>query len=116
MQIKDFDIEMLKKNAVKAIHQSFTSPDTENDVTLFISHHIDVIEKSYWIKHVGTQNPSPEQVLKLIEYRDNSYLYDDEEEDQPDYIDFTLPDDTTDYVICVEFDDHGQICDIRMES
>ena len=42
----------------------------------------------------------------------------DEEEDEDgiDTFDFTLPEDVTDYVISVHFDEEGAVDDISMES
>ena len=40
----------------------------------------------------------------------------DEEEEPLDTLDFTLPEGVTDYVICVEFDDVGDVARVSMES
>ncbi len=40
-----------------------------------------------------------------------------EEEEEPlDTLDFTLPEGVTNYVICVEFDDSGNVSKVSMES
>lgn len=40
----------------------------------------------------------------------------DEDDDGIDTFDFTLPEDITDYVISVRFDEEGQVEEITMES
>ena len=63
---------------------------------------------TYWEKHLSTEIPSSEQVIGLLVLRskwENEEVYD-----------FTLPDDVTDYVVSVSFDEDGKIEDIEMES
>ena len=64
-------------------------------------------QESYWEKHLGNSNPSKEKVIDLLILRSK---WDDEE-----VYDFTLPDEVTDYVLSVSFED-GSIEDITMES
>ena len=73
-----------------------------------MSHHIDELPKSYWQKHLGTESPSSEQVIGLLVLRSK---WDDEE-----VYDFTLPEELTDYVVSVSFDEDGAIEGIEMES
>ena len=95
----------------------YGSSGDEFGVTLFVSHHLNEIEASYWAKHLGTERPEPHQVLKLLELR-ASWDPDNEDEDEEgvDILDFTLPGGVTQYVISVEFDETGKIASVSMES
>ena len=97
-----------EKKAFEAIKKSSGTEQGEYGIDEFVSHHLDELPKSYWEKHLGTPNPSHEQVINLLLLRSK---WDDEE-----VYDFTLPDEVTDYVVSVSFDDEGVIEDIVMES
>ena len=62
------------------------------------------------MEHLGTSKPTPSQVLGLLTLR---YPHPD---DDPDVLDFTLPDDVTQYVVAVKFDEQGRVEAIDMES
>lgn len=94
--------------AKKAIQNAV---DDESSVGLFISHHLSELEATYWKKHTGTPKPTPKQVIDLLVLR--SHWGGDTDMDR---FDFTLPDDVTDYVISVGFDDAGKVGSIEMES
>ncbi|MEM8817446.1 MAG: DUF2004 domain-containing protein [Pseudomonadota bacterium] len=94
------------------INAVYGTPGDEYGVTLFVSHHLNEIEASYWLAYVGTAKPEPRQVLDLLEPKPSL----DDEEDDPAILDFTLPGDVTNYVICVEFDEAGNVAGVAMES
>jgi hypothetical protein len=73
-----------------------------DEVALFISHHLQEIDESYWQAHVGTPRPSAQPVLDLLELRSH---WGEADDDGIDTFDFTLPDDTTQHVIAVSFDE-----------
>jgi hypothetical protein len=95
--------------AAKAAIQS--AIDDESSVGVFVSHHISELEAAYWKKHAGTPKPTPKQVVDLLVLR--SHWGGDDELDR---FDFTLPDDVTDYVVSVGFDDAGEVASVEMES
>lgn len=97
-----------KEKALEAIKRSAGTEAGEYGIDEFVSHHVEELSESYWQKHLGTSAPSNEQVIGLLVLREK---WDDEE-----VFDFTLPDEVTDYVVSVSFDDDGQIEDIVMES
>ena len=107
--------EATARERIKAIHNT---PGDEHGVTLFVSHHLNEIEASYWIEHTGTASPEPGQVLEMLELRSHWGEDEEEEEDEEalDFFDFTLPGGVTQYVVCVEFDETGNIASISMES
>lgn len=109
------EIERRERAALAAIRQAF-GIDDESGATLFVSHHLEEIDASYWEKHLGAPKPEPIRVLDLLELR--SHWGDDDGDDEKGFetFDFTLPDDVTDYVISVRFDDSGKVEDISMES
>ena len=86
----------------------------EDAVDLFISHHLLEVEPAYWLEHTGTEKPTPRQVFELLVLREVWDSWD--EEGRGKYFDFTLPGDETQYVICVQFDDNGDVRDVVMES
>ena len=107
-----------RETAARArIDAVFGTPEDEFGVSLFVSHHLSELDASYWIKHTGTSDPDARQVLRLLEVSFDSEEEDlEEEEELLDTLDFTLPDGATNYVICVEFDDSGNIARVSMES
>ena len=107
------EIKRREKKALAAIKMAFGTEDDEFGATLFVSHHLGEIEKSYWQKHLGTTEPKPERVLEILELRSH---WSNEDEDGIDTFDFTLPGNVTNYVICVRFDEDGQVEEISMES
>ena len=74
-----------RENAARAqISAVYGTPDDEFGATLFVSHHLDEIDASYWVEHTGQAKPDAQQVLQLLELRL------DPEEDEIDILDFTL--------------------------
>ena len=107
------EIERREKSARDAIKRAFGTKEDEYGATLFVSHHLDEIEESYWQKHLGTANPEPSRVLDILELRSH---WGDEGDDGIDTFDFTLPESITQYVISVRFGETGQVEQITMES
>jgi hypothetical protein len=107
------EIERREQSARDAIKRAFSTKEDAFGATLFVSHHLDGIEASYWQKHLGTANPEPRRVLDILELRSH---WADEEDDGIDTFDFTLPGSITNYVISVRFGAMGQVEKITMES
>ena len=97
-----------EKKALEGIKLSAGTEQGEYGIDEFVSHHLDELPKSYWEKHLSTSSPSKEKVIGLLILRSK---WEDEE-----VYDFTLPDEVTDYVVSVSFDEDGEIEDITMES
>lgn len=112
MNTKD-EFEKRKKFALLAIRSKLDADEDDSEVHLFVSHHLEEVAGEYWQKVLGTQQPTSEQVLGIITYRE---VCNGDDESDLETFDFTLPDDVTDYVICVSFNVSGEICDIGMES
>ncbi|MEM6275237.1 MAG: DUF2004 domain-containing protein [Myxococcota bacterium] len=107
------DLSRRETEARTHLESVYGTPEDEFGATLFVAHHLGEIDAAYWMKHTGTSEPSARQVLRLLELRVDP----EEEEDlQLRALDFTLPDDVTNYVVCVEFDDLGKIAGVSMES
>ena len=106
------EINKRQQLALSTIKQMFGTEEGEDGVNLFVEHHLEEIDKSYWKKHLNTESPDPKSVLDILIL--DSHWGDDEEEIEN--FDFTLPDDETNYMICVSFNEEGQISDITMES
>ncbi len=100
-----------EKLAIAAIKRAVG--DEDGDVNLFVSHHLEELGGEYWLKHLGTESPDATQVLNIIRLRSH---WTGDEIDGTKNFDFTLPDDVTDYVISVSFDEAGEVDEISMES
>ncbi|OEZ62933.1 DUF2004 domain-containing protein [Duganella sp. HH105] len=100
-----------EKLAIAAIKRAMGTED--GDVNLFVSHHLDELDGEYWLKHLGTESPDATQILDIIRLRSH---WGGDEIDGIKNFDFTLPDDVTDYVISVSFDETGEVDEISMES
>ena len=100
--------ELLARGAIK---RAFESDKDEVSARLFVSHHLAELDSSYWQRHLSTESPAPSAVLDLLLLRSHWGG-----EDEMETFDFTLPEDVTNYVICVRFDGEGEVSDIEMES
>jgi hypothetical protein len=111
MAIDETEIEKRKKVAMAAIKAAYGTEEDEYGATLFVSHHLEEVESSYWEEHFNTPKPEATQILSSL-----VLLEDFDEDDDIDSLDFTLPGDVTNYLICVSFDEDGGVEDISMES
>lgn len=102
-----------EKIAISMIKSDFAKNDQSSCVNQFISHHIEVLDKSYWQEHLGTQKPDPYDVLSILELQSH---WGSDSDEGIDFFDFTLPNEVTDYVISVHFDKMGQVSEICFES
>jgi len=107
------EVERRTAAALFAIKEAHGTAEDEYGATLFVQHHLEEVEEAYWLEKTNSANPSPEQVISLLELRSH---WGDEDDDGLDTFDFTLPDETTQYVICVRFDQTGEVSEITMES
>jgi hypothetical protein len=96
--------------ALDSIKQAFGTGVGEENVNLFVEHHLEELPASYWEQHLGNGSPEPMAVLGLLRFKSSWG------EDDCEYFDFTLPDDATNYVVSVHFDNAGSIDGISMES
>jgi hypothetical protein len=96
--------------ALQAIKQAFGTEVGEDNINLFVEHHLEELPQSYWQQHLGSENPEPASILGLLQFRSSWGEQDIE------YFDFTLPDEVTDYVVSVHFDSTGSVDGISMES
>jgi len=110
MSIKE-EIKKREQIARQAIYKAFGTEEDEFGGTLFVTHHLEEIEKEYWVKHIGTEIIEPEKILGLLVLKSHWGG-----EKDIDIFDFTLPEDITDYVVSVQFDEKGEVSNIVMES
>jgi hypothetical protein len=105
--------EIKKREAAArgAIKKAFGTDDDEFGATLFVSHHLEELPPGYWKKHLSTETAEPRRVLELLTL--HKHWGGDNEIDT---FDFTLPENVTNYVISVEFDEDGEVSEITMES
>ncbi len=99
--------------ALEAIRRSLDTEPGEYGATLFASHHLEELDQSYWQTHLNSDKPTPAQVLELLRLHSHRG---DNDEDGLDTLDFSLPGDVSNYVLCVRFNENGELGEISMES
>ena len=105
------EIKRREAAARAAINRAFGTADDEFGATLFVSHHLEELDSSYWKKHLFMETPDPRRVLELLELRSHWGG-----NDEIDTFDFTLPEEITEYVISAKFDESGEVSEVTMES
>jgi hypothetical protein len=105
------EIQRREASARAAIKKAFGTANNESDVALFVSHHLEELDSVYWKKHFSTETPDPLRILDSLVLR--SHWRGD---DEIDTFDFTLPEDVTNYVLGVSFDEAGEVSEISMDS
>ena len=93
-----------KQAALYAIKNSADTPYWDGGVKPFLSHHLEVVDPSYWQSEVGTTHPSYSDILELILFK--AYHGNDLT------LDFTLPGNITTYIIRVVFNAADEISGI----
>ena len=111
MPIDQAKLQKHVEAARTAIRAAYGAEGDEYGVTLFVSHHLEELEPAYWEEQFETATPEPGRILDALVLRSEF-----DEVEEIDTLDFTLPGDVTDYVLCVAFDDEGEVADISMES
>lgn len=84
------------------------------DVSEFLALHRAEVPAEYWVEHFGATAPSDEAVLAGLEM--GWALTDEDDEDQWQSVDFSLPADASDHVLVVRFNKDGTARDVAMES
>jgi len=107
------EIERRRNAAMDAIRRTHGTLAGAHVATLFVSHHLDEIGSKFWLKHCGVSRPSATQILDILVLQSH---WSEDDDDGIDTFDFTLPDNVTNYVISVEFDDNGDVFGASMES
>lgn len=102
------DVE-LKQNARQFILEHATS--NFEAIETFMSHHLSELPAAYFEEHFGTPNPSLKTLLEELHAEDWS-----DEESGDRYVDFRLPGNVSDYVLCVSIDESGSAHSLCMES
>src|SRR5258706_8337503 len=104
MPVNPDEIKSREAAARAAIKRAFGTGDDKFGATLFVSHHLEELDSSYWLKHLFTETPNSQLVLDLLELK--SHWGGDAEIDT---FDFTLPEQVTQYVISVRFGETGDV-------
>lgn len=110
------DNDVLSKRtetALRAIKACFGKPEGEYGPTLFVSHHLDEIESAYWLRTIGVERPSPDQVLSMLVLTDS---WSSAGNEHIDTFDFGLPEGASNYLLSVRFGEDGEVQDVAMES
>lgn len=96
--------------ARQAIAAAFDPADRDAPVSLFVFHHLEELAPAEWQALLGTERPAPAAMLAALA------LVSAWGEDDCEVLDFSLPDDATNYVIAVRFDEQGRVAGIGMDS
>jgi len=96
--------------ARQAIAAAFDPLDRDSPVSLFVFHHLEELDAAEWQVLLGTARPTPDAVLASL------VMASSWGEDDCEVFDFTLPNEVTDYVIAVRFDEQGRVAGIGMDS
>ncbi|SDY53779.1 DUF2004 domain-containing protein [Acinetobacter kyonggiensis] len=107
-------IQKLEQKARAAMLSVYQNDTDDNAVRLYAEHHLEELEPEYWLKNLGTATPQPLQILKVLELSPHIDWVLGEDENYR--IDFTLPEEVTQYVLCVELDRDEMVVGISMES
>jgi hypothetical protein len=101
----------IEKREIESISALKKSLNDDYSTKLFISHHLTEINSEYWIEHLGCAKPNSIDIINILVLKEHWGGDAD-----IDIFDFTLPDNVTDYVLSVSFDDSGKINEISMDS
>ncbi|WP_457646930.1 hypothetical protein [Profundibacter sp.] len=100
------------QEALAKIRSLYGTPTGEDNVTLFVDHHLAEIEPDYFSKTYGTTSPTAQQILDSLVLIDT---WSSEDDGNIDVFDFSLPGNVTNYLISVRFAGDA-IQEISMES
>lgn len=95
-----------EKIARLALTDSLVTGRFKENVLLFVEHHLEEVDPEYWQKYFGSTQPEALAVIEKLILQDNS---------DENLLDFTLPNEATQYVLCVTFE-ADKVTDISMES
>ena len=98
--------------ALMKIRSLYGTPAGEDNVTLFVDHHLAEIEPNHFLEAYGTTSPTGQQILDSLVLID---AWSSEDDGDIDVFDFTLPGDVTNYLVSVRFAG-DEIEGISMES
>jgi hypothetical protein len=98
--------------AIEAIKRSLDTEEGEYGASLFASHHLDELDASYWRTHLQIDRPTPSQVIGLLCLQSPA----GDGDADLDTLDFGLPGEVSNYLLCVRFDADGEVDEISMES
>jgi hypothetical protein len=106
------DNQQKQTAALTAIKSLLGTPEGEDNVELFIDHHLEELEVDNVSKTYGTPKPEASQMLSSLVLV-SSWSYEDD--GIINVFDFSLPENVTDYVLSVRFlgDD---VEEVSMES
>lgn len=84
----------------QAIRDVYGTSSDEFGAALFVNHHLEELSENYWLAEFGSCAPSPETIIDglVAKYRSGGSGYS---------VAFTLPENATNYVVCVEVDDRN---------
>jgi hypothetical protein len=111
------DLEPLDRAARAAILADARSGDEDAASVMYLTHHQDVLEPEEYQRAFGVSAPDladPEPLLsRLALVRVGLYP---EEDERRILLDYSIDPDTTNYLLCVSFDEDGEVVAVDLES
>lgn len=83
------------------------------NTNLFADHHLAELEEAELKAVTKQESPTQHGIIECLILRD---AWASDGENRVDIFDFTLPNDLTDYVISVKFDENDEVSEVSMES
>jgi hypothetical protein len=106
------DNQQKQTAALTVIKSMVGTPEGEDNVELFVEHHLEELESAYFSKIYGTPKPEVSQILSSLVLV-SSWSYEDD--DIINVFDFSLPEKVTNYVLSVRFSG-DDVEEVSMES
>lgn len=102
-----------KENTARAAVKALIGrPEGEDNVTLFVEHHLAELEADYFSKTYGTTTPEAYQIADSLVLVDS---WSSEDDGHIDVFDFSLPDNVTNYLLSVRLSGDN-VEEVSMES
>lgn len=86
MSVDESLIQQRTEIALAAIQAAYGAPEDEYGATGFIAYHLEELETCYWQEHFQTDEPTPQQVMKILILDAH---WSDDDDDGIDIFDFT---------------------------
>ena len=120
MNMAKGETEKRMVEAKVALVNNLALPNDESSVRSYIEHHLVEVDDEYWVTVFGESKPSISVVASKMVIHPFWYEEALDGEADLDRVDFTLPDNeddaVTNYLLCVEYSEEGQLEGISMES
>jgi hypothetical protein len=109
IEMSNDEYETTAREAIKSL---IGKPEGEDNVTLFLEHHLAELEPEYFSSTYGSTTPEATQIVDSLVF---VHSWSSEDDGTVDVFDFSLPGSVTDYLLSVRFSG-DEVKEISMES